>query len=78
MSYRKRALSIRSWDEVRDEINRRHGIRLSNTRVQQIARRAEQKLMLELERMGVSRDNIGEYPEAKMSLRIREACTVAE
>lgn len=35
---------IRTWDEVRRELERRHGLRLSLRRVWQIGKAAERKL----------------------------------
>jgi hypothetical protein len=35
---------VRTWDEVRDELERRHGIKLSRARIWQIGIKAEAKL----------------------------------
>jgi hypothetical protein len=42
---------VRTWDQIKAELEKRHGIRISNCRVQQIARRAEQKIAAEIEKL---------------------------
>jgi hypothetical protein len=41
-------LSTRSYEEIRVELDRKLGIKMSLSRVQQICRRAERKIAMEL------------------------------
>ena len=63
--------TVRPWEDVLAELEKRHGIKISNTRVQQIAQRAEQKIAAEIEKLFPNHEI--ENDEPKQSRRLREA-----
>jgi hypothetical protein len=65
---------VRPWDEVRAELKKRHGICIrSNRLVQQIARRAEQKIMAEIARLLLTSEIGDEEPRTQRWNPLAEA-----